>query len=143
MEAEYLMPMSIVQVGSPELLNQRSGLANPKDLSKYTLLHEVNYEQWGEWLAARGLDTIDSSRGIVCQDSNMFYNLALNGQGIALVTEQVMSEELSSGRLVRLVSDSDESTDGYYLVYRKDVRLSPRAQIYREFVLKQAQLPNQ
>lgn len=139
MEAEYLMPMNIVPVCSPELLKQRPGLSDPEDLSKYTLLHEINYEPWGEWLASRGIDTIDSSRGVVCQDSNMLYNLALNGQGIALVTEQVMSQELNSGRLVRLFSDIDESTSGYYLVHRKDVRLSPRAQIYREFVLKQAQ----
>ena len=138
MEAEFLMPMDIVPVCSPDLLKQRPGLDETKDLSNYTLLHEINYDQWGEWLAARGLDNVDSSKGIVCQDSNMLYNLALNGQGIALVTLQVISEELASGRLICLFSELDQSTSGYYLVHRKDVRLSPRAQIYRQFVLQQA-----
>lgn len=141
MEAELLMPMDIVPLCSPELLEQRPGLENPEDLSNYTLLHDVNYDQWGEWLAARGLDNVDCCKGIVCHDSNMLYNLALNGQGIALVSLQIMTEELASGRLVRLFSDLDESNAGYYLVHRKDVRLSPRAQIYREFVLQQAKLP--
>ena len=141
MEAEFLMPMNIVPVCSPELLAQRPCLDKSKDLANYTLLHEINYDQWGEWLAARGLDHIDSSRGVVCQDTHMLYNLALNGQGIALVTLQVVSEELKTGRLVRLFPELDESTSGYYLVHRKDVRLSPRAQIYREFVLQQARLP--
>ncbi len=139
MEAEFLMPMNIVPVCSPELLAKRPGLNQPDDLGKYTLLHEINYDQWGEWLAARGLNNIDGSRGVVCQDSNMLYNLALNGQGVALVSVQALSEELSSGRLVRLFSDSEESTDGYYLVHRKDIRLSPRAEIFRQFVLQQAQ----
>ena len=142
MEAEFLMPMEIVPVCSPDLLKQRPGLKEPKNLSNYTLLHEVNYDQWGEWLAARGLDSIDSSRGIVCQDINMLNTLAIEGQGVALVSLHIMSEEFRSGRLVRLFSELDESTSGYYLVHRKDVRLSARAKIYRQFVLQQAQLPS-
>jgi len=139
MEAEYLMPMNIVPVCSPGLLEQRPGLEDPKELYRYTLLHEINYDPWGEWLAARGLNTIDSSRGIVCQDSHMIYNLALNGQGIALVSIQAFSRELNDGQLVRLFPESEETNSGYYLVSRKNVRLSPRAEIFRKFVLQQAQ----
>jgi len=142
MEAEFLMPMDIVPVCSPDLLKQRPGLETAEDLINYTLLHEINYDQWGEWLAARGLHSIDSSKGVICHDSNMLYNLALNGQGIALVTLQVMSEELSNGRLVRLFPELDESTSGYYLVHREGVRLSARAKIYRDFVIQQVQSPN-
>ena len=142
MEAEFLMPMDIVPVCSPDLLKQRPGLETAEDLINYTLLHEINYDQWGEWLAARGLHSIDSSKGVICHDSNMLYNLALNGQGIALVTLQVMSEELSNGRLVHLFPELDESTSGYYLVHREGVRLSARAKIYRDFVIQQVQSPN-
>lgn len=90
-------------VCSPDLLNGAHPLRRPSDLRHHTLLH-VAWKSvdasWRMWLLAARLHNIDSTRGPLFSEEAMAVQAALDGQGVALIGDQIVAGHLATGRLV-------------------------------------------
>src|SRR5208282_3054625 len=77
------------------------GKLEPSDLPSYRLIHSVKSQmQWGRWFAAAGVATTARWRRVLFDRSHMAIDAAVNGLGIALESDLMMSRELRDGVLV-------------------------------------------
>ncbi len=141
LEADYLIEEEMIPVGSPDLLALKP-VARPADLAAHTLLHIDDGPgpapvDWARWLAAAGVDGIDASRGPSFSMESMAIQAAIDGQGIALVSDVLAADEIAAGRLLRLFDLGLKSGIGlaYYLVYPSSRARSPRVAAFRQWLI--------
>ena len=140
---DYLFNQRNTPVCSPALLNGDKPLREPHDLRDHTLLH-VEWSKpeatWRMWLLAAGLQDIDPTRGPRFTMETMAVQAALDGQGVALVGDVLVADELSAGRLVRpfAPSFSKPLSFSYHLVSAREGEASPKVAVFREWLLQEA-----
>ena len=129
-------------VCSPALLGGAHPLRQPDDLRHHTLLH-IDWKEadatWRMWLLAAGLRDIDPTRGPLFSLESMAVQAALDGQGVALVGEMLVADDLAAGRLVRPFdpSLSRPLTFSYYLVSAKEKAERPKVAAFRDWLLEE------
>ena len=130
-------------VCSPALRDGQPPLRRPEDLRHHNLLH-IEWKEaepsWRLWLLAAGLDDIDPSRGPQFTEEAMAVRAALDGQGVALVSDILVADELAAGRLVRPFdpSLSRPLTFSYYLLSPEDGDERPKIAAFRDWLLEEA-----
>jgi LysR family glycine cleavage system transcriptional activator len=108
-------PKDIV-VCSPTLLTRGPKLAKIADLQHHTLLHGESHRAWARWLEATGDKSVNPRRGIICGDRNAMLQAALEGQGVGLTPEVFASNDLASGRLVKVFEQALQAEFSIYAV---------------------------
>ena len=142
-QVDWLFGQANTPVCSPALLNGDPPLRTPEDLRHHTLLH-VDWKDaeasWRMWLLAAGLDDIDPTRGPRFTLESMAVQAALDGQGVALVGDMLVADELAAGRLVRPFdrSLSTPLSFSYYLLSPKDSDEQPKVAAFRAWLLEEA-----
>jgi LysR family glycine cleavage system transcriptional activator len=63
---------------------------------------------------------------------------AMAGQGVALVNPHFFAADIAAGKLVQLFDLVVEAKRGYWLVYPKARRRSPKIRAFRDWVLAEA-----
>ncbi|MGP4689241.1 transcriptional regulator GcvA [Agrobacterium pusense] len=135
MNAIHLFDDVIQPVASPALL-KRTPLNTPADLLKHARLHSYyRRRDWADWFAAAGVDLPDD-RGTVFESSNLTYQAAIEGLGVAIGQKALLGEELASGKLVALF-DSVKRPLAYYLVWPMDRPESRKLQSFRDWLLEE------
>ena len=130
-------------VCSPALLSGENPLSQPDDLRHHTLLH-VDWKDaeasWRMWLLAAGLHDIDPTRGPHFTMENMAVQAALDGQGVALIGDILVADDLAAGRLVRPFDPSLSTplTFSFYLLSAKDSAEQPKVAAFRDWLLEEA-----
>ena len=142
-QVDRLFGQANTPVCSPALLRGELPLSQPDDLRRHTLLHidwKAAEASWRMWLLAAGLDDIDPTRGPRYTMETMAVQAALDGQGVALVGDMLVTDELAAGRLVRPfdASFSTPLSFSYYLLSAKDHAQQPRIAAFRDWLLKEA-----
>lgn len=99
---------------SPSLLHVRQ-LRQPRDLARHRLLHEDNGAEWQRWCSAAQVTSLPA-RNAYYNRLSMAFNAALSGDGLALVSDFLANEYLSSGQLVRPFQVSIPAAKRYHLV---------------------------
>jgi len=144
LEADYLFAQNVIPVCNPELLKNGKKLEKPEDLKNHTLLHahgdyffiDSTHVDWEMWFATVGINGIDARHGLHFSQHNLLVEAAIRGQGIALVGDIVVSDELESGQLVKLFEDTDIPLKfSYYLIYSHTRSNQPRIKIFRQWLL--------
>lgn len=132
-------------VCAPALLEGPTPLHAPEDLRRHTLLH-IDWKDaeasWRMWLLAAGVTEIDASAGPRFSSESMAVGAAIEGQGVALVGDMLVADELASGRLVRPFDRSFGTplTFAYYLLSAPEKRASPKVRRFRDWLLSEARL---
>jgi len=132
--ADLIVTAPLVPLASPRLV-RTYGLAEPVDLTRVTLLHDEDSSQWTEWLLMAGLNPEIARRGLIFDDENALIQAALEGQGVALVSEQLVTDAVAEGRLVQPLGTRLAEDSGYYLVYPKARLKEAKFRSFREFLL--------
>lgn len=114
--SEPLGGSNVFPVCSPALLQSDPPLRDVNDLRHFTLLHDMHYTNWVQWLSQAGADAVDGRRGLVLQDSNVLLQTAIEGQGIALAALPLVHSDLKAGRLVRPFELEIESRLSFHIV---------------------------
>ena len=139
---DYLMDEEFIPVASPDLLS-RKPVNEPADLSGHTLLHRDDSPgpalDWATWLQAAEVDGVDPERGIRYSIESMTIQAAVDGHGIALVSNVLVEADIQAGRLVRLFDlglyvGRDVA---YYLAYTPSRIRHPRVAAFRDWILKE------
>ena len=140
---DWLFSQVNTPVCSPVLLSGEHPLRRPDDLRHHTLLH-IDWKDaeasWRMWLLAAGLHDIDPTRGPRFTMESMAVQAALDGQGVALVGDMLVADDLAAGRLVRPIDPSLSTplTFSYYLLSAKDGAEQPKVAAFRDWLLEEA-----
>ncbi|HET6606245.1 MAG TPA: LysR substrate-binding domain-containing protein [Rhodopila sp.] len=118
--AEPLLRPRLVPVGSPDLLAGGQPIRHPRDCLEYPLLQDEQAVDWPLWLRAMGCKSSDprATKGSRFADSTLLCRAAVAGQGLALLRDTYVQDEIAAGRL-RIALDAPWPADfAYYVVTR-------------------------
>lgn len=144
LRSDLLMEETFFPVCSTTLLDDPARpLREPSDLRHHTLLHEVvesvpDYVTWERWLAAVGVEGIDTSQGPRFQHTFLSLQAAASGQGVALATNVLIGDYLEAGRLVRPFPHEVKGTYQYYVACPEASADRPAIAAFRTWLLTEA-----
>lgn len=116
LEVRWLASPRMVVVASPGLLADNGPVTEPADCLRFTLLQDQDRRDWRLWFAALGVDATGMRAGPSLSDDHLLVRAACQGQGLALVRDLSVAEEVADGRLIRLLDASWPGDFAYYLV---------------------------
>ena len=96
-----LMEETVLPVCSPRLMEGVDAIRKPQDLENHTLLHDEGSERdpscpdWQSWLRARGVTSVDASRGPRFNQSMLVIEAAATGRGVALAKKAIAASDLA------------------------------------------------
>jgi LysR family glycine cleavage system transcriptional activator len=134
---ELLLRDRFVVVASPQLKLRRAA-----DLQRSTLIHfawtrvRPDTPVWPLWFACAGL-ALRSKTELHFSDETHAIQAALAGQGVALLSEVVVAEELRAGTLVQPFGP-ELASDAYHVVYPERALDEPRIAAVRAWLLGEA-----
>lgn len=145
--AECLFDEKLVVVCSPSLLTSEHPLNSLEAIRHHTLLHSTwRFEEavganWRMWLKVVGLGDVDADRGPRFNLDAMLLQAAVQGQGLALLDQSLVSAEIAKGNLVQPFAEGigGNGTTGlcYYLVYPEVRRDDPKVVVFRNWLLNE------
>ncbi|OXC74459.1 LysR family transcriptional regulator [Caballeronia sordidicola] len=106
-------------VCSPILFPRLDLQHRDRKLNGITLLHEDQGEEWAKWALAARVDLQGSGRVRVRCVAQAVAS-AVQGRGIALVSDVLTRNHLSEGRLIRPFPTSINAACEYYILWPKD-----------------------
>ena len=129
----------LIPVCSPELLDGQLPPQQPEDLSEYTLLHVIGYEEgWGYWLNQLGYHSIDASQGIHFDSLMTAMEMAAHGHGVALSRTSLITPMLDNGRLITPFADTTGTSESFFLATPSDKPVRPHVQKFQQWLIDQA-----
>ena len=112
----------------------------PAELAASPRLLRSDDQMWAIWFKAAGLKGIpEPRRGVLYQDSSNLLQAAMDGQGIAMLRRSIATEELASGRLVRLFDIDAPSPFAYWVVCPPPLLASARVQAFRTWLMEEVE----
>ena len=136
MWSDRMMSESYFPVCSPELLKGDNALKSPQDLVNHTLLHlDAMPDAWSLWLTAAGVDHPDPTAGPKFEILMMSTRAAMDGMGVAIVSEAMSEDDLASERLVRPFDFSLPTEAAYYFVAPEATADLPKVRLFREWLM--------
>lgn len=145
LKSEQLLAETVLPVCSPALLEGDDAIRKPEDLRHHTLLHDESTEvdpscpDWNSWLRARGVQSVDGSRGPRFNQAILVIEAAAAGRGVALAKQAIAAADLASGRLVAPFADGSTQIDfGYWIVWPKGRHLSPDVRAFIKWLKSEA-----
>lgn len=133
-----LMSPRLVPVGSPDLLDGGPPLTVPADCLRLPLLQDEDRADWTLWLRAHGIEDERAAHGPSFADDYLRLRAAMAGQGLALVRDVYIRDELAAGRL-RLAFDLPWPTAfAYYVVMRPELADTPKVRAFVDWLREEA-----
>jgi LysR family glycine cleavage system transcriptional activator len=139
-KAYRLVSNILTPVCSPALLRSGSPLRSPADLARHTLLHSIGRpDDWSHWLRANAPgEPLDAYAGQTYQSSELAYQAAIEGQGVAMAQLVLVENDLAAKRLIRPLRNTlDMGTFTYYLLTPAGRPESAQLKEFREWLLDQ------
>jgi len=137
MSVDYLMSEELFPVCSPSLLEDGPPLETPNDLRHYPLLHDDMRLDWRMWLLAAGATEVNPERGPGFQHSNLVYQAAIGGAGVALGRSVMVADEIAEGRLVKPFDLTLPGNYAYYVVTPKSNTEKKKVKAFRDWLLEE------
>lgn len=116
LKSVWLCSPELIVVASPELLADIEPILSPTDCLNHTLLPDSTGKDWPLWFRAQGIDETGARYGAAFKDDFLTVQAAIKGQGVALLNDVYVREELAAGRLVRALDASWPTKFAYYAV---------------------------
>jgi LysR family transcriptional regulator, glycine cleavage system transcriptional activator len=133
--AEKLLDNTFIPACSPLLQ-----LDNPAQLPQHALIHFRNPAaasapiDWAAWQKQAKVPGLDVSAGLVFSDETHAVSAAVGGQGVALMSRQLIEDELREGRLVQPFGPELEGKP-FFLVYPESRKNDPTIRAVRDWVM--------
>ncbi len=139
MESHFLFPTVQTPLCTPRMREALGGLARPEDLLEAPRIGSD--AEWSTWFCAAGVTPAQGPTAptrLMADTQTLEVASALGGQGVALGSPILFSAEIAAGRLVRPFEAVMPLGHGYWLVYPKERRRSPKIVAFRDWLLAQA-----
>jgi len=138
LHVERLLPLDQFPVCHPRLLRGPKGIKSPADLRHHTLLHDELQTHWALWLEAHGVGGVNPRRGPVFSDANLTLQAALQGQGVALVSDALTASALARRELAKPFNLPLRSELAYHVVCQAGREQEPAIRAFREWIAAEA-----
>lgn len=136
---DKLFDIELQPVCCPEFLKRLPRLHTPADLLRRALLHSMQRpNDWRLWFEAAGVRPSAIHDRITFGNSALTYQAAIDGAGIAIAHRSLVSDDLSSGRLIAASNRSFATGEAYYLVGRNCDDADESLIAFRAWVLAEA-----
>jgi LysR family transcriptional regulator, glycine cleavage system transcriptional activator len=141
LRADRLFAEGFAPVCAPSLRDGPHPLRRPEDLADHVLLHEEdqpgipNLTGWRQWLTAAGATGVDPDRGPRCSHTFMTLQMAVAGQGVALVPEVLAADALAAGQLVKPFDLVVPGAYAYFVVAPEAMADAPHVALFRDWIL--------
>lgn len=132
LDAELLVPSSIVVVAAPALIAGRH-VASVADVADLPWMQELGTNEATELLERSGYAR--AVAGMTSLPGNLMADAARDGQGIAFTARAFVAADIVAGRLVALFESGED--DGYFLVTRPGVQ-RPAVRAFTAWARRQA-----
>lgn len=129
-ECDVISRSPVYPVGSP----RREQPETLEGLLKLGLLHEDNGGLWCRWFAAAGIENVELPRVAGRLATLLAIEGALSGQGLALLSAELVDDDIRNGRLKRFW-DVGLDYGGYYLCYLKETERQNAFKAFRNWLL--------
>jgi LysR family glycine cleavage system transcriptional activator len=120
--AELLVPTSMVLVGAPALIGDRT-IREPRDILDLPWMQELGTTEMSAWLRDHGVEAARKPN-VVHLPGHLVLEAVRIGDGVSLSTRVNVERDLATGRLVVLFEE-DEPGLGCYIVTRPGVLRPP------------------
>ncbi|EPJ47108.1 MAG: putative LysR type regulator [Osedax symbiont Rs2] len=120
-------------VCSPKLIRAAKGKITLQQLSEYPLLKvsgEEKYWSWGQWFKSAGSGSNSYHSSIEVDTSAAAIEMAINGEGVTLVSAPLVAADLASGRLVKPIDHSSTGNGKWGLVCHQSTLNDPRVDVF-------------
>jgi LysR family glycine cleavage system transcriptional activator len=138
LESTWLVAPELIVVASAELLKDRAPLTGPADCLAFPLLHDIDRQDWPLWFEAHGVTAPNAKRGSAFSDSQLIVRAAVAGQGLALVRDTYVDDDLRSRRLMRALTVTWPQEFGYYAVTTAEAVQKPAVRRFRDWLVEEA-----
>jgi len=133
-----------IAVASEVYLDQHGVPALPEELVAHTCLPNPRLDGYPEWRFRRG-DTKAAVRvngRLTSDDSTSLVAAAVAGIGITVCARWLIADELSDGRLVRVLNDWQFEHSGDIHLVRPSVRYTPlKTRVFADWLIEQFRTP--
>ena len=116
LKSVWLCSPELIVVASPERLAKKGSVRSPADCLNHVLLPDSTGNDWPLWFEAQGIDDTKARYGTAFKDDFLTVRAAIDGQGVALLNDVYVREDLAAGRLVRALDTSWPTKFAYYAV---------------------------
>jgi len=132
-----LMPYRMAVCASPEYLQAYGTPAHPSELSEHQLL-SLSASSRSPWKLSRGEEKIEIPvhSKLTINNGQALRVAARSGLGIVMQPEILLSEDMISGRLVRLFQEWHIRERQVWLLYLRDKRMTPKIRAFINFSLE-------
>ncbi len=110
---------------------------SPAELLEFPLLRDLNLP-WERWFAHVGVTWKGKLRGTSFTDANLVLQAAVGRQGIALARSSIVSDEILSGRLIRLFEHGLPTAYSHFIVYPERSERLAKVVVFRDWLLEEA-----
>lgn len=133
--ARRLAPYQMVMCAAPSYLNEAAELNIPEDLSHHQCLIFTHTAMRTEWnfTGPNGALTIPVTGRFKTDNSEALRAAALAGLGIIMQPLPLLSSDISSGRLIRLLNEYEPKGRPAHVLYSQDRRMTPKLRSFLEF----------
>ncbi|MBN3564386.1 LysR substrate-binding domain-containing protein [Aliamphritea spongicola] len=136
-----LFPSQVYPVCAPQLLQDAQLPLTPEALENYPLLTvstEKGYWGWDEWFMTLGTGNQRRQSPLVVDTLAVALEMAIAGQGIALVNGPVAEDDLAAGRLIRPVNEYTAGNGEWGIAVPKALLNDTRVMTFINWLKQQA-----
>jgi DNA-binding transcriptional LysR family regulator len=136
--AKPLMPIEYILCASPRYIKGKR-IKTPSDLANLNCLSYGHQELTQEWSFQNGAkrETVKVSGNIAVNSSEVVRDLMLNDIGVGLVASYAVADELSTGKLLKLLP-SWKPTGGFaqtaFAVWKPQIHLPQKIRVFVDFL---------
>ncbi len=137
LESDLISKSPVFPVGAPDLMGKKLRNFDAKELLKFRLLVENHGELWRQWFEMAGMPDVKLPNKPSKLKTMLAIEAAIAGQGIALVSMELVANDIKAGKLV-CFSDIGLDYGAYKLVYQKATMRRRSVQIFRDWLLNES-----
>ena len=131
-----LFEYALYPVCSPALLKKIGGEVSIETLMNQPLVAIYTEEQnWEGWFKSAGVNFKPAVPYLLVDTLAVALEMALNGEGVALVNGPFVEQDLAEGRLVRPVKHKTVCPGEWGLICRKDMKDNVRIRTFMDWVV--------
>jgi DNA-binding transcriptional LysR family regulator len=134
--AKQVAPIRVVLCGAPAYLQKNGMPSRPEDLKDHRYLHysymeRDSKEEIYQWLSPKNNK---HSSEFSSNNGDVLIKAAIAGAGLALQPTFIVSDAISSGKLVMVLPDYEPETLGLYAVYAHRKLLPHKVRCFIDFI---------
>ena len=134
-----LFEYALFPVCSPALLEKMGGKVSADSLLQQPLVAiYTEVQNWETWAASAGAQIQPNAPFLMVDTLAVALEMALNGEGVALVNGPFVEQDLEAGRLVRPVAHKAVCPGAWGLICRADMRDNLRVRTFMDWVARNA-----